>query len=362
MATTDDLLDLRGIGQRSATFGFEVLDSTLKRIGTITPARDTPPSIENVFNRRVKRALRGLVLPPGTASEINPFTDRIRPVMGLENGAGFNMGVFLFLNPTEQVLSAGRTMTADLGDMGLILDDPIIETLSFTATTNMGVALAACFELAGFSPGQYLIDQIDTPFGSDVTWKAGTSLLVAMNSIAAKAGCYSVFFDRDGLGRVRLVQDLATAPITVRYRDGVAGNILRGSIVETQQSITAPNRYLVIDTSANDAPIRGVVTIPASAPNSKEQIGFYRTRVITEQGLPDDFAAVARGRVAAIQDAADYLWSSASGVIDPRHDTFDVIDLLGVRYREQKWGPVQLVEGAVMPHDFRRVYDSSGVT
>ena len=54
-------------------------------------------------------------------------------------------------------------------------------------------------------------------------------------------------------------------------------------------------------------------------------------------------------------DAADYTCVSFSSAPDPRHDTFDVIDLLGVRYREQRWS-TRLEEGAVMAHDLRRVY------
>lgn len=359
MATTTDLLDLDGIGQRAESFRFDLLDKSLHRIGTVQVPRlgGTIPEIENVTTRATKRAMRGFQLPPGTADDVNPYTDRIRPVMVLENGAEIHMGVFLFLSATSYIQSQGTTLGSDLADQGLILDQPIVETLSFAPYANIADCLVRCFDIAGFTPDRYVIDQLNATLGTTgVQWRAGTRLVSCMNQLCARGGAYSVFFTASGLGRVKVVQDISQIPPTVSYAYGPNGNVIRDSIVATSQTIFAPNRYLVTDTSANAAPVTGTYVVPATAPHSFENIGYYRTQVITEQGLPDTFAAQRRAMVEYVQDAADYLWASFSGVIDPRHDTFDIIAVDGDRYRELKWGPVQLAPGAIMPHDLRLIY------
>lgn len=355
--STTDLLDLRGIGQRAESFRFDLLDPTLHLIGTVQPARDTPPSIENVMDRGIKRAMRGLVLPPGVADDVNMFSDRVRPVALYENGAEIAMGVFMFLIPTAAQRSFGATTTVDLADQGTILDEPLAETLGFSAQTLVYDALVTCMGIAGIPPSRFTIANTGAPIGGDgLTWKPGVSLLKAVNQLAQLQGCFSIYFDRDGTATVAVRLDLGLTEPSVIYRTGDDGNILDTTYNVSAQIVNAPNRYQVIDTSANDMEIVGFYTVPASAPNSMENIGFYRTRTVTTQGLPDVFAAQSYAQALAEQDAADYEWVSLSGVLDPRHDTFDVIQADGQRYREQAWGPVTLSPGAVMPHSLRRIY------
>ena len=82
---TDALLDLDGIGQRSESFRFDVLDIGGSVIGTIVPTAGG--SIENNTNRDIKRTLTGLRLPEADWMAVNWLTDRIRPMWIAENGA-----------------------------------------------------------------------------------------------------------------------------------------------------------------------------------------------------------------------------------------------------------------------------------
>src|SRR5690606_15679444 len=104
VATTDDLLDLApGVGQRAASFRFDVLDRDGAVIGQVQPDTRSVPVVENNINRAIKRDLRGLVLMPADEAAIDPVGDRIRPVMVLENGEQLAWGLFLFVDASAEL-------------------------------------------------------------------------------------------------------------------------------------------------------------------------------------------------------------------------------------------------------------------
>lgn len=350
--TTTELLDLApSIGQRASSFHYDLLDQTGAVIGTINPDASATPVVENNVNRAIKRDLRSLVLAPDDAAAVNPVADRVRPKMVLQNGDELPWGVFLFVDGSEAPQSAGTWFTGALLDQSFILDQPLAQSVGYALGQSISAAISDLFAGAGIV--DYFVEPGSWTVAEPIAWPAGTSRLQVMNDLAAMAGCYSVFFDNAGQGRVEAVPDLATATPAVTYLYG--GNIYNGSLLMTDNLLSSPNRYIVIDSSALDAPIVGSYDVPAAAPHSEANRGFVVATVITANGLGTQAAANARAAAAAAQDAADYTWVSFSSAPDPRHDTFDVIDLLGVRYREQRWS-TRLEEGAVMAHDLRRVY------
>lgn len=350
--TTEDLLDLApSIGQRSSTFRYDLLDATGATIGSVTPESSQVPTITNDSTRAIKRDLRGFVLSPTDEAAVNPVSDRIAPSMVLQNGDVLPWGRFVFVDGSRAPQTAGTWFRGAMLDQGFILDQALPTSIGYGEGASIRAALLALFADVGLADA--FVDTFSNTVAKPIAWPAGTSRLVVMNELAAMAGCYSVFFDNTGQARVELVPDLAVVPADRTYPLG--GNIYNGSVLITDNILTSPNRYVVIDSSATDAPIVGVYDVPASAPHSFANRGFYVARVITEQGLGTQAAAEARGAAAAAQDAADFTWVSFSSAPDPRHDTFDVVELLGVRYREQRWScPLQ--EGAVMAHDLRGIY------
>ena len=350
--TATEVLDLAA-GQRQATFAFDLLDPSGNVIGELHPVVDSAPSIENNINRTIKRTMDGLVLNPAEAAAVNTLTDRVRPRMVLTVGSPLDwpLGVFLFGGADTGVHSWGRDLSASMVDLTFILDQRVPATIAYDQGTSIAAALAAQFVAAGIS--NYLIDGVTTLFGAPVVWPAGTSRYAIMAEMAGMAGCFSPYFDNRGVGRVKQVADLTTAPIDVTYDLG--GRIFADTIVETDDLLTAPNRYIVIDSSASANPIVGVYDVPASAPFSAANRGFVVAKVIDVQGLQDQASANARAYAAYAEDSATFRWVSFGGAPDPRHDTFQVIDFLGDRYREQRW-TMTLVDGAPMAHDLRRVY------
>lgn len=352
MVTTSDLLNLvPSVGQRSSTFRFDLLDAGGAFLGTVEPDGSSTPTIENNVGRSIKRDLRNLVLTPSDSAAVNPISDRIAVSMVLQNSQELPWGLFLFVDGSRVPQSAGTWFRGSLLDQCFILDQPLPTSLGYQTDQVIADALGTLFTEAGIA--DWFVEPVVTTIAQPIAWPAGTSRLTVMNELAALAGCYSVFFSNSGEGRVEVIPDLAATTPTVTYAYG--GNVYDGSILETDNILSSPNRYIVIDSAALDAPIVGQYDVPASAPHSAANRGFVVARVITEQGLGTAVAANNRARAAAAQDAADYSWVSFSSAPDPRHDTFDTIDFLGVRYREQRWS-CPLEEGSVMTHDLKRVW------
>lgn len=358
MPTTDELLNLEGIGQRSSTFRFDVLDQGLSLIGSVMPDQSSSPTVSHDSGRTIMRTLDGLLLPPGTWEDLNLASDRIRPTMVLENGASFALGVFLFGDVPKARSTEGRTLTASLVDQTLILDQGVDRTVSVAPFTPIVDAIESL--LVGSPLIAWTIAASGVTTGAAwLTWPVGTSLYKILTELAQMAALYSPYFDRDGALQFQPVPDLATAIPTVTYATG--RNIFTGTIAESDDLLTAPNRYIVTDTSATDNPVSGVWDVPADAPNSFVHRGFHVTRVENMQGLVDNAAAAAAAMALGQQDRSALSHVEFAGPPDPRHDANDVISYLigdsttDGKYREFAWS-MRLIEGGDMRHSLRRVY------
>lgn len=352
MATTDELLDL-DVGFRQSTFRLDLLDMSFNLIGELAADADSPPTVDNNINRTTKRTMTGLrVASPADLAAIDPFGDRLRPVMVLENGATFDLGVLLFGDLSRAPDTPGGHAELSLLDQTFIVDQPIAA----------GVSVAAGANLAAFA-SQFLTDlglpRVDVApsgavAGSALAWPVETSGRAIVNHLADLLGYYSLFFDNSGYARLIPVPDLTGEPPEVFY--GPGGRVYHSTIVESDDLLVAPNRFLVVDTSAtNRTPIFGVYEVPASAPHSIASRGFAVTEAIRVQGLAtvEDAAAAAAAR--GQTDSGGYAHLTFSGAPDPRHDTFTVVEFDGVLWREQSWS-LPLEEGAAMRHSLRRVY------
>lgn len=352
MATADDLLDLDGVGQRASEVRFDLLDSSLQTIGTLLPDLDPTARITNNSNAAIKRQISGLRLNAAVQTDVNPITDRIRPVWVLENGSQYPLGVFLFASMDRTRYEWGLDADVEGVDQCLILDQPVERGVGFPAGTMIRAAIEDQFAAAAIK--HYEVDpSITSRVGAPIHWPAGTSRMKVLNDLAAMAGAYSAYFDNDGTGIVRKVPDLSTVAPTLIYEAG--GRIIHGSPVESDDLLDSPNRYIVIDSGDPNAAIVGKWDVPEDAPWSIANRGFVIARVISEQGLASVADAQARAQAAGAQDAGTFQWVQFSSPPDPRHDTFDAVQYLGATYREQKW-TLPLREGDEMTHDLRRVY------
>jgi hypothetical protein len=110
-------------------------------------------------------------------------------------------------------------------------------------------------------------------------------------------------------------------------------------------------------TGANDSAIWAAYDIPPEAPHSYNRRGFYIVSMVQAgQGVISVDECYTIAKAAALADDATFEWAEFDSVPSHSHDTFDVVNYLGIPYREQEWR-LPLRAGSLMHHSLRRHYD-----
>jgi hypothetical protein len=350
MPTADELLDLSGIGQRTEGMRFELRDALGNYLGAVTPK--SVVEINNSAAGVLKRTINNFVLPPNIAADVNMISDRVWPYWVLADGTQYQLGVMLFASAASTRRSFGLFTTAKLLDQGLILAQSPPHSIGFGEGTSVTDAIATVFGLAGFHSPE--IDDSSAVTGV-MGWPAGSSTTFAkiLSELCGIAGLSDWYFSNDGTPTVTALPDIATATPTSIYNAG--GRIIAGSPVEENDLLSAPNRYIAIDTSATDTPVVGVFDLPDDAPNSIFNRTFPMTKVIEAPGVGTPAAAAAYAETFAQTDPRAIELVSFSSSPDPRHDTFDVVEYLGQNYQELAWS-LTGAPGGPHHHKLKRVY------
>jgi hypothetical protein len=357
-----DLLTVDGHGQRAESFRFELLDRFNSFLGDITVDATSAPSITNNINRTVKRQMSGLVLPPSVTADINTLTERVRPWMRFEDGQEYPLGVFLFADASRRLASSGSVDLSFVGD-AYTTEGACLDQLITLNQANRGInfygpghsiydALQQQLDAAGVI--DYQIDATDATIADWVVWKSDATRLQIINDLAAMAGFYSLYFDNHGTAILRKVPAMEAVEPVLMYDAG--RNVYADSIVESDDQLDAPNVYLVTNSGFTSGPIWGEWQLPASAPHSYDNRGFWVVSSHDVQGVESNAQARAMAKAIGQADYQTYRWVNLDSAIDPRHDTFDVAGWKGDKYREQGWG-FTLQAGAGQSHEFRRVWN-----
>lgn len=351
MTTATDLLDLE-ILSRAESVRFDLIDKTGAVLGAIHPM--TAVTVTNDANAQIKRKLTGFRLAADEYDDVNPLTDRVKPYWVLSTGDEYPLGIFLFADASTQRWSYGRTLDGSLVDQGLILAQEISTSLGFSAGMTASAAITRTFEACGIFGAD--VAATAYTFGSPLAYpagKGGTTYAKILDELCQKAGYYPAYFDNDGLPQVRATASVDNATPTLNYVDG--GRIISGTLVESNDLLKAPNRFLVIDTSATTGDVSYAFDVPADAPHSFENRGFRITKTIEAPGVGDVGQAenVARSYYSSNPQAYETaVWSSPA---DPRHDTFDVVNYRDTSYLEIGWS-LTCAPGGPMTHTATRVY------
>lgn len=352
MPTTAELLDLTNVSVRAESVAFELVDPAGAYLGELHP--EAVAKIDNDASAQIKRRLTGLRIAASEVADVNPLSDRLRPFWLLSNGDRLPLGLFLFADASTQRFSFGTTLAGTCVDQGLILGQQLRSSIGFPADTAASTALQTVAEAAGIfttsiAPSGYGL-------GSPLAWPAGTGGVTyakVMEDLCSVAGYHSPYFSNTGTLTIRQATDLAVATPTFLYRDG--GRIATGSMNEATDLLTAPNAFLVIDTSATTGDVSSFWPIPDDAPHSFARRGFYITKVVEAPGVGSVEQAAAVAQAAYRQHPQAYESVTWSSPADPRHDTFDVVDFRGVTYLETSWS-LTLAPGGPMTHQAVRVY------
>lgn len=351
MATDRQLLDLE-VSQRVEGYRFDLLNSANQVIGALQPM--TTVSIGNDSSRGIKRTMSNFKMTPADTAAVDVLSDRVRPWMVLGNGSQYPLGVFLWAQAARRRLSYGVSSDGSLGDLGIVLAQPLVASRTIPAGALVTSALAEVANEAGLFDLQ--LDSSSATVGAPMTYQGGqpsVTYVKVLDDLAGIGGFLSPYFLTTGVLRVRANPDLTTITPTLVYNDG--GRVYEDSIVEQNDTLTAPNRYRAVDTAATNAEVYGDYVLPAEYPHSYARRGFYLTKRIEATGLANNDAAAAYAQAYALQDPKAYETVNFASPNDPRHETFDAITFRGETYMELSWA-MTLAEGGPMTHTAKRLF------
>lgn len=340
----NDFFDLQaGVGQRSATFRFHLINGlTGQNLGDIHPLRGA--QLTHDTSRTIKRQL-SLNLGVDDTAAINPVTDRVYVYMVLGDGTQWPLGRYMFTDKTSQLFSSGRLSNVVLNDEMFLVDQEII--LGFDG--GLTVVGAIQNVLSGL-PVTAVLES--SPFGTAQSWAQGSMRGQILEALSVAGDYFSPWFGNDA--KLHFIRTFNPANQVPQFDYDAGHQVVRGTIVQSTNLLTAPNRFVVIsNTSVEDTPIVGVATVSQAAPNSFANRGFYITET---QNLQLTTADQATGVAAGLaQRNTIFETVNLNTPPDPRHDSYDVIQWQGARWLELAW-TMQLVEGGTMSHLLRKAY------
>lgn len=349
--TTAQILDLDGVRCRADDFRFELIDQTGTVLGELHPEIGRPPSITNDTGAAVPRTLSSFYLTAGEGTAINTITDRVRPVMVLQNGDEFPLGVFAWASDSEPIRAWGSERASTLSDKMVALNQGTSQTIGFQKGADIGLSVLGV-ALSVFSEDEINVDSIDADFGVGLTYPLGTSHRQILAELLKLVAFLPPWIDQHGVLQLVDTPDMATVDPTLIYEAG--GRMVDGSLARSNDQLDAQNVFRVYENSGQDSLI-GEYRIPASAPHSVENRGFEVCDPVAVSGLKTQARADAAAKALAITQNTTYEWLSFDSTLDPRHDTWDPVTALGGTWIEAKQVQV-LRSGGRHNHLLRRVY------
>lgn len=296
-------------------------------------------------SRAVRRAISGFTLLPSEAAKLDLARDSVHAFLRVDD-VSYPMGIFYF---TE----SNRQKDAIIGTDGLPTD------LIHVSLSDQFIRLQRSDEvprvaLDGADPSQEMIKYIgeagvphsvtgsDSNISEDVVWQPFTTYEAIVSQLAELAGHRRPWADNYGVIRSVASQVVDSEVIPLEDLQPIAG-----SIVVTENYLSAPNRVVVYDDQSS-SPIVGSWDAPASAPNSASNRGWVQTAGVQAQGLSGVVHAQRVARTIGEQMAARRL----AGDIVPtnRLDGPVILSWDGALWLVNGWS-VSTTVGSVMSFD-----------
>lgn len=284
----------------------------------------------------VPRTIRGLRLPATEYAGIDLFGDRVRVEWVIDTRTGpvtFPLGIFGFADPVEDLATSGTSAVVTLADPWLDLDQPVTHSVSvppggyFTDTMRNLVAETGA--------DTTLLQPSGARAGDPLNWPIGTGRGAIIRQLAEHAGQLPPYFDATGRFVSRPPDWLAES-WGHRY-DDAHPRIIAGTLRRPRKSVDAAGAHLVVNTAAPTGPIWGYAEVDSESPLHPARRRSTRVEVHSMQGIDSSATANRIAQLHAAKVTADYDTTEFSALPDPRHDTWDVVTLDGVNYREIGW-------------------------
>lgn len=352
----DPLLDLAPwVGQRQASFRFELANRVSGiNLGEIHPIRGA--TLSHDTGRIIKRQLT-VGLGTTDAALINPVTDMITVIMTFPEGSEYPLGEYVFTDASYQRFTSGRLGNLVLSDKMFIVDQQIEKAFTsrrafVPAYNNDATSISGCLNrILSDLPIQFEIEA--TTFSTVDSWPAGTMRGQILEALALTGDYFSPWFDNNGV--LRFIRAFNPATRIPDFDWDTGNQVLRSSIVESSNVLTAPNRFIVISNASNtpQAAVYGSADVPVNAPHSKEARGFVIPHVVDLQALTKQQCQATAENLVQRQTVFETVQLTTAP--DPRHDSYNIIQWQGEPWLELSWG-MTLTEGQPMTHTLRKAY------
>lgn len=343
------------VGQRSTQYKFQVVDGTTGELrGELHPARGSAPSLSHDTTATVTRTLQGLTLEPSEVDLFRPLVDLVELTMIIDGVGEYPLGRYVAADDVRTAIMDGVSGDlAYLRPMSLQDEMLIVDQKLYDSFSARGLLISEVIRvlLAG-------LPIKDPPIGpcsmtSSAGWAAGTSRASVLRDLCVAGGYFSPWFDNSSYLRCIQAFDPALQAPTIDF--DTVPRVLRDSITITDESISAPNRFVVVsnDTGAADGPFIGIYDVPSTAPHSYQNRGYYIPDVRDAQVDSTAQAQIYARTVGIQQTIVERLECETPP--DPRHDGYDVIRFLGENWLEIGWS-ITLTGTGTMRHTLSRTY------
>lgn len=339
-------LDLsRYVGKRTEKFIFQWIDGITGQIfGYLHPKADSVTLSHNTESS-IKRQL-DLELDFNETSQVNIIRDRILPFIVID-GISYPLGRYMFTDDTQNVKSEGN-----FGSYTLLDESFAIDTELDAGWSPQGRSIPISIRQL-LSPIPFIRTRIEpSPFDAIGSFAIATSRLSVLETYEELGDYFPFWMDHEGVLRMIRTKDPAVEVPDFSYDDNPS--IVPG-IAKTTDLFTRPNRFVVIGDTNNSSsqPIVGRADIPSSAPHSIQNRGFVVPK-IDRKSVSSVGQATAIARNLALRDTVIENLEFDTP-LDPRHDSYNVLHLLGENWLEYAWS-MDLRAGGRMSHSARRFY------
>lgn len=344
----DPLLDLPPwVGQRQATFRFDMFNGvTGEFLGQIHPLRNA--SMTHDTSRTIKRQM-SLNLGAQDTELVDPITARIHPWMVFPGGQEYPLGTFMFTDATREVFTSGKLGSMALNDEMFLVDQAVPRAFG-NQVQGASINQIVPQVLAGL-PIQFEMES--SPFATAEAWGVGTGRGQILEALSVTGDFFSPWFGNDS--KLHFIRSFDPA-VRIPEFDFDAGNqVQRAGIVESDNLLTAPNRFLVISNSATNAvlPSFASASVPSTAPHSFANRGFEILQVSDLQITDNVQAQAIANNMVNRQTIFETV--NLTTAPDPRHDSYNVVRWQGELWLELAWS-LAMTEGGGMNHLLRKAY------
>lgn len=339
------------IGQRSTSWRFDLVDAVTGYRRPIYPIISGNAGIRHDTRQTIKRTISGVTLSPADTALFSSISSRLEPFF-LVGDEEFQVGRYVPSDWARFPLSSGTMSSASFYDEGFIVDQQI--TNAFGAVTESGEIVSSMLQrfLKSY-PIEYFLEAVHPDYVSLSSWSAGTRGGFILDQLALEGDYQSPWFDNRSVLQIRRAIDPNHEIPTFDFD---AGQVSSASIVESDNLIQAPNRYVVVGNGAESLgkSIVGVADVASSAPHSIANRGFIVPEVLNRQVTSSEQAAAIASNLARNQNLVEQVELDTPP--DPRHDGYDIVLWRGQRWVEMAW-TLPFSQTASMSHTLRRVYD-----